>query len=144
MDANPYRAPEADLVVPQQAATGPLYRMSAVGIATFFGTPLAGAFITTRNLRALGLHGQVQKTWWMGVGLLVAVMVVGYWLPESASMGLTVGQVFAMHYYAKPLFGDTVAGHGGPFYSNWRAFGISLLFLLGVIAALIPIALLLV
>lgn len=140
---NPYRAPDAELLAAGNPV-GPLYRMSAVGIATFFGTPLAGAYIIACNLRALGPHDKVQGTWWMAVGLFVAIILVGYWLPDSAGMGLTIGQVFAMHYYAKSLFGETVAQHGGSFSSNWRAFGISLLFLLGVIAALIPIGLLLV
>jgi hypothetical protein len=133
MDANPenpYRAPHAELLTVENRVVGPLYRMSAVGIATFFGTPLAGAYIISRNLRALGLDEKVQSTWWMAIGVLVLVMVVGYWLPDSAGMGLTVAQVIGMHQYAKSLFGEAVAGHVGVFRSNWRAFGIALLFLL--------------
>jgi hypothetical protein len=142
MDANPenpYRAPDAELLTPENRVIGPLYRMSAVGIATFFGTPLAGAYIISRNLRALGLDEKVQGTWWMAIGVLVLVMVVGYWLPDSAGMGLTVAQVIGMHQYAKSLFGEAVAGHAGVFRSNWRAFGIALLFLLAFLVVVFAV-----
>ena len=142
MDANPenpYRAPDAELLTVENRVTGPLYRMSAVGIATFFGTPLAGAYIISRNLRALGLDEKVQGTWWMAIGLLVLVLVVGYWLPDSAGMGLTVAQVIGMHQYAKSLFGVAVAGHVGVFRSNWRAFGIALLFLLAFLVVVFAV-----
>lgn len=142
MDAtpeNPYRAPAAELLGAEDRATGPLYRMSAVGIATFFGTPLAGAYIMAHNLRALGLQGRVRNAWWMGIGLLALVMVIGYWLPDGASMGLTVAQVIGMHQYAKSLYGEAVAGHLGVFRSNWRAFGIALLFLLAFIVVLFTV-----
>lgn len=133
MDANhdsPYRAPSAELLAPDSQAPRPLYRMSAVGIATFFGTPLAGAYITAHNLRVLGMHERVRNTWLVGVGVLVLVMVIGYWLPDGAGIGLTVAQVLGMHQHAKSLFGEAVSAHGGRFRSNWRAFGIALLFLL--------------
>lgn len=139
-DNNPYRAPQADLIAPGPA-TGPLYRLSAVGIATFFGTPLAGAYIATHNLRALGLQAQVRNTWWMAIGLFVFVMVIGYWLPDGAGIGLTVAQVIGMHQYAKAQFGEAVQGHAGPFRSNWRAFGISLLFLLAFLVVVFGAAL---
>lgn len=128
-DNNPYQAPQADLVTAGQAS-GPLYRLSAVGIATFFGTPLAGAYIAAHNLRALGLQERVRNTWWLAIGLFAVVMVIGYWLPDGAGIGMTVAQVIGMHQYAKAQFGEAVEGHAGPFRSNWRAFGISLLFLL--------------
>jgi hypothetical protein len=130
---NPYRAPNAELLADENRLVGPLYRMSAVGIATFFGTQLAGAYIIDRNLRALGLDAKVQGTWWLAVGLLVLVMVIGYWLPQGAGIGLTVAQVIGMHQHAKSLFGETVAGHTGVFHSNWRAFGLALLFLLAFV-----------
>ena len=142
MDANPenpYRAPHAELLTVENRVVGPLYRMSAVGIATFFGTPLAGAYIISRNLRALGHDEKVQGTWWMAIGVLVLVMVVGYWLPDSAGMGLTVAQVIGMHQYAKSLFGEAVAGHVGVFRSNWRAFGIALLFLLAFLVVVFAV-----
>jgi hypothetical protein len=141
MDANhnPYRAPDAELLAAENRVIGPLYRMSAVGIATFFGTPLAGAYIIARNLRALGLHERVRNTWSIASGLLVLVMVIGYWLPEGAGIGLTVAQVIGMHQHAKVLFGEAVAAHGGTFLSNWRAFGIALLFLLGFMVVLFAV-----
>lgn len=142
---NPYRAPDAELLGAENRVVGSLYRMSAVGIATFFGTPLAGAYIITRNLRALGRGEQVRSVWGMAAGIFTAFMLVGYWLPENAGgFGLTIAQVVGMHFYAKSLFGEAVSGHAGPFLSNWRAFGVALLYLLAVIVALVPIGLLLV
>ena len=50
---NPFQTPQADL---QQASasTLPLYRIAAVGLGTFLGTPLAGAWMLAHNLQLLG------------------------------------------------------------------------------------------
>lgn len=137
---NPYLAPQAELLESSQ----PLYRLSAVALATFFGSPLAGAYITAHNLKAQNRADKVRNVWLLAIGILVASMVIGSWLPDGATIGLTVAQALGMQQYAKQLQGEALEGYGGAFLSNWRAFGISLLFLLAVIVALVPVVLLII
>ncbi|MCP1623031.1 hypothetical protein [Pseudomonas nitroreducens] len=138
---NPFQTPAAVLQDAATTATGePLYRLAAVGIATFFGTPIAGAWVIVQNLKALGRAHETRNIWLMGMGLTVGIFVLGYFLPDNVSgTPIAVGTVVSMYYFAKQTFGAAVEKHlagGGQWRSNWRAFGVSLLFLLGVLAVL--------
>jgi len=138
---NPFQTPTAALQDGPAVATGePLYRLAAVGIATFFGTPIAGAWVMVENLKALGRLDEVRKAWLMGLGFTIGMFVVGHFLPDNfSSTPMAVATVFGMYQFAKQTFGAAVEQHGGgggQWRSNWRAFGVSLLFLLGVLAVI--------
>jgi hypothetical protein len=145
---NPFQTPAAVLQDAATTATGePLYRLAAVGIATFFGTPIAGAWVIVQNLKALGRSHEARNIWLMGIGLTLAIFVLGYFLPENTSGSpIAVGTVVGMYYLAKQTFGVTLERHlaaGGKLRSNWRAFGVALLFLLAVIAVILVVSFLL-
>ena len=63
---NPFQTPHASLLdnPPRQ----PLYRLAAIGIATFFGTPVAGAWIIAHNLRRLDRQDQIRNACWQASG----------------------------------------------------------------------------
>ncbi|MCR7048505.1 hypothetical protein NS826_32935, partial [Pseudomonas aeruginosa] len=85
------RPPEARLDEPDATHGEPLYRLSAIGLGTFIGTPLAGAFLAAVNLRRLGRAQEVGKTWLVGLCLFVLLPVLGAILPENIpSIGFTV------------------------------------------------------
>lgn len=148
MDANnPFQTPAAELVGPGTLASGEkLYSLAAVGWATFFGTPLAGAYVLNHNLKALGLLDKLKTTWLAAIGLLLVVMALSFMLPDNApGTGLTVVQVMVMYFYAKPLIASQVAdhrAHQGALFSNWRAVGIGLLFLLAFLLVMVPVLML--
>lgn len=136
---NPFQTPTAVLQDAVTTTVGePLFRLAAVGIATFFGTPIAGAWVIAQNLRALGRGPEARNIWLMGIGLTLGIFVLGYFLPENSSGSpIAIGTVVGMYYLAKQTFGVTLEQHlaaGGKLRSNWRAFGVSLLFLIGVLA----------
>lgn len=136
---NPFQTPTAVLQDGPAVATGePLYRLAAVGIATFFGTPVAGAWVIAQNLKRLGRQAQVRNAWITGIGALIAIFLLGMFLPDSVpATPINIAAVFGMYHYAKQHTGAAVEQHaaqGGQFASNWRAFGVSLLFLLAVMA----------
>lgn len=138
---NPFQTPTAVLQDGPAVATGePLYRLAAVGIATFFGTPVAGAWVMAQNLKRLGRHPQVRNTWIAGVGALIAIFLLGLLLPENVpATPINIAAVLGMYHYAKQQFGAAVEQHaaqGGQFASNWRAFGVSLLILAAVMAVI--------
>lgn len=136
---NPFQTPTAALQDGPAVATGePLYRLAAVGIATFFGTPLAGAWVMMQNLKALGRLDEVRKAWMMGLGFTIGIFVIGYFLPDNISgTPMAIASVVGMHQFAKQTFGAALEQHlagGGQWRSNWRAFGVSLLILAAVMA----------
>lgn len=135
---NPFQPPTAALEETPAATGAPLYRLGAVGIATFFGTPVAGAWVMAQNLNRLGRHSQMRNAWITGVGAFIAIFLLGWFLPESVpATPINIAAVFGMYHYAKQHTGAALEQHasdGGTFLSNWRAFGVSLLFLLAVMA----------
>lgn len=148
MDAhNPFQTPAAELLSPDTLAAGErLYSLAAVGWATFFGTPLAGAYVLNHNLKALGLLDKLKATWLLAIGLLLVVTALAFVLPDNApGTAFTVAQMMAMYYYAKQLHAPALDAHRaqqGTFFSNWRAVGIGLLMLLAVLVVAIPLLLL--
>ena len=137
---NPFQTPAFPLHdLPCVAAGIPLYKISAVGIATFFGLPVAGAWVITQNLKRLGRPRETRNVWLIGIALTVAVFVIGRLLPDHVSnMPMAVATVTVMVGLAKQRYDPALKEHAaaGRFASNWRAFGVSLLFLLGVLAVL--------
>ncbi|AGI25633.1 hypothetical protein ACYCAX_03695 [Pseudomonas sp. MT3] len=143
---NPFQTPAAILQDAPGVATGePLYRLAAVGIATFFGTPVAGAWVIAQNLKRLGRPEQIRKTWLTGIGVLLLAFVIAWFLPGSfPAAPINIVTLLAMQQYAKQNIGEELDRHaaaGGAFHSNWRAFGVSLLILLAVLAALFGLSL---
>jgi len=142
---NPFQTPTAVLQDAATTATGePLYRLAAVGIATFFGTPIAGAWVVVQNLKALGRDSDLRNAWLMGLGFTLGIFILGYFLPDNISgTPIAVASVVGMYQFAKQSFGAALEQHlagGGQWRSNWRAFGISLLFLLAVIAVILVVS----
>ena len=131
---NPFQTPAATLENPSTAVTGePVYRVTAVGIASFFGTPVAGAWIMAQNLRRLGMPERRRQVWYLGTGLLFGLILLSL-IPASFPVApFNIVAILTMHEYAKQVTGRVLADHaaqGGAFSSNWRAFGVSMLFLI--------------
>lgn len=140
--SNPFQPPQADL---QQATTNqpPLYSVAGVGLATFIGTPLAGAWLLAHNLQLLGQAHRVAMVWGISVVLLVVTLVLAFVLPEEVpAMPFAIAQLMAMIMLARYLMETDLKQHaeaGGALLSNWRAAGIGLLFTLGLAALMFAV-----
>lgn len=143
--SNPFQPPQADL---QQAAASqlPLYSIAGVGLATFIGTPLAGAWLLAHNLQLLGQAHRVAMVWGISVALLLATLVLAFVLPEEVpAMPFAIAQLMAMIMLAKNLMEADLKQHleaGGTFLSNWRAAGIGLLFTIGLVVLMFAVLML--
>lgn len=139
-DQNPYAAPTARVEPPAEAAaesSRPLFKLGGIGLATFIGSPIAGGILIGLNERAIDRPGR----FWPAVGMAVAAtagfMLLAFLLPEQVpAVVFTIAQVFAMtaiarHWQGKPI--DARIAAGLPMRSNWAAFGIGLLVLLGLL-----------
>ncbi|MDU4250804.1 hypothetical protein [Pseudomonas sp.] len=136
---NPFQTPAAPLQDNSSPVPGePLFRLAAAGIATFFGTPIAGSWVIAQNLKRLNRPQEVQKAWLVGIGITVLIFILSWFLPDNfPAAPINIAAVFAMHQYAKQNTADALDRHaaaGGSYLSNWRAFGVSLLFLIVIMA----------
>lgn len=142
-----YKTPDSELTNAANSASDySLYKMSAIGIATFFGSALAGGYIARRNLINLNEHAKGNNILYISAAITFSILLIAVLVPEDVNIPgavFTVVQLVAMLQLSKAWFGEDVERHrqnGGKFYSNWRAFGISLLVLVGVLAVVIPLA----
>ena len=114
----------------------PALGLAVIGVATFIGTPLAGAWLLAHNLQLLGKADRVALVWGLSVVLLLVTLVLAFVLPESVpAMPFAIAQLMAMIMLAKNLQEADLKQHadaGGAFLSNWRAAGIGLLFTIGM------------
>ncbi len=144
---NLYQAPESNIenVVEEKSYDYKLFKTSAVGVATFFGTVLAGGYIIYRNYKALGKEAEGKKVLIWSAIATVLIFAVTFLIPDSVDIPnsvFTVAQVIAMVQLAKKWFELPLSDHekyNGKFESNWLAFGISLLIMLVVLVCLIPV-----
>ena len=123
-----------------------LYSVAAVGLGTFFGTSVAGAYFIVQNLKALGREREANTVWATGIGLFIAMTLAGIFLPDNIpAVVFVLPPLFAMNAYARQLFGPQVLAHhgsGGRFFSLWRAVGIGLLFSLVVVGLMVVVLML--
>ncbi len=116
-----------------------LFDSGSVGLATFLASPLAGAALMTINYRRLGKGGAAAGVIAAGIAITGVGILLGYLLPDYASIGVAIGLLFAMKGYAQSTQGQAVEEHvrqGGRKASRWAAAGIAL-GLLAAIAAVI-------
>ena len=112
-----------------------LFDHRAVGVATFFGSPLAGSILMALNYRRIGIAGAAARILVAGIVLTGLLVALGRAVPSGASTILGPAVLAGVVYGAKALQGDFVEQHtrsGGRLVSRWAAFGIGL-------AVLVPI-----
>jgi hypothetical protein len=146
---NPYAPPQADvsdLPPGEPGAQSPFDRLFSPGqvmVATFLGAFLAGAWFYAQNLAALGKPELKRKAMLVGLGVTILAMGLSLLLPSSIPniippivCAAGAGWVTNSH------FGKIVAAHvaaGGKLGSWWSVVGISLLFALGIFAAIVAV-----
>jgi len=130
---NPYRPPPpgADAPPATDAAGGravALYTTGQVVLATFLGTPLAGALVMALNDRRVGrpAGGTVL------LGALATALLTGlaFLIPDGIpQLALNVAALLGMHRVCNSVQGERVQAHlaqGGERGSSWAAVGIGL------------------
>ena len=124
--------------VPGQPARSKLYSASSIGVATFFGSWLAGAVLISQNYRRLGDPDAARNALVVGIASTVALILFTFSIvvPPTAERalahGLQAAQVAVIHLVLSKVQGAALKSHasaGGEFFSRWRALGISLLLL---------------
>jgi len=109
------------------AAKGRLYSPDGVGIATFFGMPLAGGILLALNYRTLERPGAAWAVFFGAVCTTALLFAIVYAAPETARFALALP--FGAYAVAKALQGKELEEHrnaGGSVASNWIAAGVGM------------------
>ncbi|ABD80901.1 hypothetical protein [Saccharophagus degradans] len=132
-----YTTPNSELIDSETPAfEAPLFKLVGIGLATAFGSVIAGGYLMARNYKSMGEHRNARSAIIYSAVGFVAIMLLAAFIPESWNVSntvFTVTQIIVMVQLAKRYQGaalDAVKTSNGSFQSNWKAFGISLLFLL--------------
>lgn len=132
-ESQPYAPPRSDVIGPGtgSAADVRLFDARSVGIATFFGSVIAGGIVLAINEARAGRRQKVATTLILSFLAGAGLFVVGMLLPDvpGLSLGFTIAQVMGMNKLAEHLQLDIVETHrsrGGQLASGWAAFGIGL------------------
>ncbi|HEY1903316.1 MAG TPA: hypothetical protein VGG56_12835 [Terracidiphilus sp.] len=123
--------------VPAPAFT--LFDANAVALATFLGTPAAGATLMAVNDRRLGHGGRGSAAVIAGIVVTALAILVGWKMPQGSAAPIALCLLFAMKWAAQSTQGAAVKEHvqqGGLLASKWSAFWIAIVYL-GVIFSLV-------
>ena len=127
----------AQTTVLSTTPTYTLFDANAVALATFFGTPAAGASLMALNYRRLGKTGRGIATILIGLLVSAVVVLLAWNLPRSASTPIALVLLIAIQRTSRSLQGAAVKEHlerGGPLGSKWMAFGCGAAVLAAIVA----------
>ena len=143
-DVNPYQSPHANVAIERSVGTGArVYRIGHIGLATFLGTPAAGAWLMASNYVALGAPEKRIGMLWLGIGATIFLLVMAYFLPVSVpALPFNIAVVIGMLAIGNSLQGKALQAYaedGALWHSSGRAAGIGLLFGLAMAALILAI-----
>lgn len=143
-ELNPYQSPDADVTTDRPLGTGErVYKIGHIGLATFLGAPWAGAWLMASNYVAMGKPEKRSSMYWLGIISTIVVLVVAFYLPEDIpALPFNAAIVVAMMAIGSSLQGEALKSYVEDesfWYSGWRAAGIGLLFMLGLIVLIFAI-----
>ena len=122
-------------VVPVRAPGYRLFDSGAVGLGTFFGSPVVGGLLMASNYRHWGQMGKAVLTVVVTTAV-TALIVLATWNLKPGATGIFGVLLFiAMQQIAKLLQGKAVEAHvreGGVLGSKWIAFWMGIAFLVVV------------
>jgi hypothetical protein len=109
-----------------------LYDPGAVGLATFFGSPIAGAILMAMNYRRLGKGDKGLLAVVLSLVATAAIIAFAMTKPAAGSSVLGIVLFVCMWQVAKATQGKAVEAHvarGGALASKWTAFWLGVLML---------------
>jgi len=140
MSSIPNQIPEYQIAPPAPAPAFTLFDANSVALATFFGTPVAGATLMLVNDRRLGRPGRGLITLLLTF-VVTGLLVLATWsIPPGASLVISIVMIVGMKFVANFLQGDAVKNHlrqGGQPGSKWSAFWVGMAYFVVILAAIV-------
>lgn len=122
-----------------------LYDPISVGLAAFFGSPIAGTVLMAINYRHLGRKSSAIVAVILGIAATALAIALEPYIPSTFTSVTAIALFVGTYNAAKTLQGPIVEKHevaGGGLHSRWAAFGISLAVLAAgfaiIVAAVLP------
>ena len=122
-----------------------LYDPTSVGLAAFFGSPIAGTVLMAINYRHLGRKSSAIIAVILGIAATALAIALEPYIPSTFTSVAAIALFVGTYNAAKTLQGPIVEKHevaGGGLHSRWAAFGISLAVLAAgfavIVAAVLP------
>ncbi len=109
-----------------------LHKSITIIIATFFGGPLAAAFLLVENFKNLNRVSFISKTWLIAIGVLLFTFAVEY-IPiinKIPSIAFNIGMLVLVNNVIKSYQPECIAhtpSSTSTFYSGWRACAVALI-----------------
>jgi hypothetical protein len=133
-----------DAEILTQAPTIKLYSQKAIGVATFFGGPVAAGILIRKNFIALGKKEHAFYALIIGIASTILLFIGIFSIPQNIldkTPNTLIPIIYtAVIYYINEIYqGKELKEHkekNGIFYSNWKAAGVGAIFmsvLLGVL-----------
>lgn len=130
-----------------QAPMFRLYSPGQIAAATLFSGPVAGCWLMARNFKAFGEPEVARRTWALGILSTAAVLAIALVVPNGSYMRfLPPALSVAVHQIARSTQGARFQAHlraGGRRHSHWRVAGLTLVFTIAVLAAILVAVLML-
>ena len=112
---------------------GKIYKERGIWLATFLGGPLVTGYLMAANFKAFGEQNKIGTTWIIAVLATISSFALAYFVPAIAQLPrvampvVTAGiaNVLVITYQRNNI--TIHISNGGEVYSNWRAFGISMI-----------------
>ncbi len=108
-----------------------LFDSRSVALATFLGTPVAGATLMAVNDNRLGRAGRAVTFLLVAIVVTAVVILISWNIPGSASFLIGLVLMMGMAQLAVSTQGNAVKEHvaqGGRLGSRWIAFGVGMAF----------------
>jgi hypothetical protein len=132
-------------MAPNVATAGALYSPGQVSLATFLGSPIAGAWLLAANYAVLGERDARRRTLMYGAIGSVVVLALAFVLPEHfPNFILPAAYTVTLREFANRSQGKAFNAHlqnGGRKQSTWRAAGIGLAWLAAVLSVVVVVVL---
>jgi hypothetical protein len=116
-----------DAASPQTGPAYTLFDSTSVGLATFFGTPMAGAGLMALNYRRMGKRSGAIAAFVVGLAMTGLAILLGARISPGVSTAAGIGLLVATIRTAKALQGAAVDEHlrqRGQLGSRWTAIGL--------------------
>lgn len=108
------------------------YSKKAIGIATFFGGPLAAGYLIRENYLSLNKPDEAKKSLIIGIFSTILIFTIIFIIPEHIlnkvpNQVLPIIYTAIIYYIVEKIHGTILDQHkenGNEFYSGWKAAGI--------------------
>ena len=141
MSTQPQQFPQSPVTV-LPAPAYKLFDAPSVALATFFGTPVAGATLMFVNDRRMN-RTTGSSLILLGCLLLTAVeMLISWKIPPAGSTVIGLILIFAMRWVATTFQGKALSEHlarGGQLASKWSAAGVGAIYFVVILAIVFAI-----